>query len=175
MVFYKTTREKEKSPHSQNQYIHFFRMKLIYTSMAKKEMKPAMHLAHPFSKFNMSCLNFIIISCLCQTLTSKQIIYSDDNVHAYICLKPQEPMWTKCSETINSNYPNYYPTLVITRSDKSMRFIKRSEMVFLTNWTAAGTSLSISILWRHSFTRFLTNKQLSLRTVSMPVDKLGVI
>lgn len=62
-------------------------------------------------------------------------------------------------------------TLVITKSDKSMRFMRRSEMVLLTYWTAPGMSLSTNILWRHSVTRFLTNKQLSLRTVSMPVHE----
>lgn len=59
-------------------------------------------------------------------------------------------------------------TLVITKSDKSIRFMRRSEMVFLTYSAAPGTSLSISILLRLSVTRFLTSKQLSLRTVSIP-------
>lgn len=52
-----------------------------------------------------------------------------------------------------------------------MRFIRRSEIVFLTYWTAPGISLSMSILWRHSFTRFFTSKQLSLRTVSIPIKR----
>lgn len=59
-------------------------------------------------------------------------------------------------------------TFVITKRDKSTRFIKRSEMVFLTYCTAPGTSLSINNLWRHSVTRFFTSKQLSRLTVSMP-------
>lgn len=54
-----------------------------------------------------------------------------------------------------------------------MRFIRRSEIVFLTYWTAPGMSRAMSILCRHSFTRFFTNKQLSLRTVSIPVKKKG--
>lgn len=60
----------------------------------------------------------------------------------------------------------------MTNKDRSRRFIKRSEMVLLTYWTAPGTSLSISILWRHSVTKFLTSRQLSLLTVSIPVNEI---
>lgn len=52
-----------------------------------------------------------------------------------------------------------------------MRFIRRSEIVFLTYWVAEWISLSINNLLRHSVTRFLTSKQLSLRTVSIPENR----
>lgn len=51
-----------------------------------------------------------------------------------------------------------------------MRFIKRSEITPLTYDTAPSTSLSISIFSKLVVTTFLTSKQLSRRTVSIPYD-----
>jgi hypothetical protein len=59
-------------------------------------------------------------------------------------------------------------TLVITRRERSIRFMSRSAMVFLTNCTAPGMFRSMRILWRHSVTKFFTSRQLSLLTVSIP-------
>jgi hypothetical protein len=59
-------------------------------------------------------------------------------------------------------------TLVITRRERSIRFMSRSDMVFLTNCTAPGMFRSMRILWRHSVTKFFTSRQLSLLTVSIP-------
>lgn len=127
------------------------------------------NLAHPFSKFHMSCLYFIIISCLGQTLPRKPVNASLKKLYNFrwdirIFLKMQLAIQKDHSRWL----PKRLPTFVITRSDKSMRFIRRSEIAFLTYWTAPGISLLISILWRQSLTRFFTNKQLSLRTVSIP-------
>lgn len=65
-------------------------------------------------------------------------------------------------------------TLVMTRRDRSIRFMSRSEIVFLTYWVAPGMSRSMRILWRHSVTKFLTSRQLSLLTVSIPAGSSSI-
>ncbi len=59
-------------------------------------------------------------------------------------------------------------TLVMTRRDKSRRFMSRSAIVWRTYSLAFLSSLSIKIISRTVVTMFRTSRQLSLRTVSIP-------
>ena len=59
-------------------------------------------------------------------------------------------------------------TLVITSKERSSLFISRSAMVRLTNSLAPLSSRLIKIISKHVVTRFLTRRQLSLLTVSIP-------
>ena len=59
-------------------------------------------------------------------------------------------------------------TLVITSRERSSLFIRRSAIVRLTNSLAPLSSLLIKIISKHVVTRFLTRRQLSLLTVSIP-------
>jgi hypothetical protein len=59
--------------------------------------------------------------------------------------------------------------LVMTRRERSRRFIRRSEIVALANAAAAAASRSMSSLSRHVEMTLRTSAQLSRRTVSMPL------